>query len=286
MLNVKWFTDFTVKSQSLPARCRCCALISCGRRASRATLHSMSSAQHRQERRSHSVPQAPSTAPNHNCVPHEQVTAWQAAALVTHSETDQMGLLAPSSARSNLEFAGARTLQHALAPLMARMPLCRFLGAHSRMCACHSGRWRLQPRIHRRLAPPGAGVAWRELNGKSRRVRTDGRTRAPIGTWSARWAEWALPGEPFLRRPPHSFASPAPPVHRWRSEAAAAGREQLRRARARQRARVSWPGATTGQQAVRRRARASPMVTERLHSWPDRPVGWTGDLSGPSAGLG
>ena len=114
-----------------PARSRCCTLLSCGRRAPRAVFRIISRAQHRQERRCCSVPRALHTAPNHICVPHEQVTAWQAAALVTHSETDQADLLAPSSARGNREFAGARMLQHALAPLTARMPLCRFLGAHS-----------------------------------------------------------------------------------------------------------------------------------------------------------
>jgi len=255
-----------------PARSRCCTLLSCGRRAPRAVFRIISRAQHRQERRCCSVPRALHTAPNHICVPHEQVTARRATPLVTHSETDQVGLLAPSSTRSNLQSAGARALEHALSPLIARMPLCRSLGAHSRVCACRAGRWRLEPRIHRRLASPGAGAAWCELNVKSRRVRTDGRTRAPMGTWRARWTEWALPSEPFLRYPPHSFASPALPVHRRRSEAAPAGREQLRIARARQRARASWPDATTGQQTVWRRTMTSPMLTKRRHSWSDRPV--------------
>ena len=160
-----------------PARCRCCTLLSCCRRASRAPFHITARAQQQQERRCCSVPRTLRTAHNHISLPHEQVTARQAAPLLVHSKTDQAGLLEPSSAHGNLDFAGARTLEHALSLLPARMPLCRFLGAHS-----------ARVRVSRRPVKAGAadppplcrcrrGCRWIRAQ-RLAEARAEGRTRA------------------------------------------------------------------------------------------------------------
>ena len=109
---------------------------------------------------------------------------------------------------------------------------------------------------------------------RQEQARADGRTDAR----SDGHVESALDGTGATQRtipsiPTALIASPTLPVHRRRSEAAPAGREQLHIARARQRARASWPDPTTGQQTVWRRAMTSPMLTKRRHSWSDRPVG-------------